>query len=69
MAVVMHQGLCAWVTLAALDSDINTSAAPTTREDISPLPPCPPASVQRDLVAAWTNLVVGTFTTQQEASP
>jgi hypothetical protein len=28
-------------------------------------PPCPPTTQRRELIAAWTNLVVGTVTRQE----
>jgi hypothetical protein len=65
MAVVLRQGLGPWLHLAAAQP---AERAPAARESISSLPPCPPASVQRDLVAAWTNLILGKLTNQETHS-
>ena len=65
MAIVLRQGVGAWLRFAAAQP---AEKVPAARENVFSLPPCPPASMQRDLVAAWTNLVVGTFTHQETHS-
>lgn len=66
MAVVLRQGLWAWMILVAAQPAEGVPAARASAPSLAtPLPPCPPATVRRELVLAWTNLVVGAVTHQE----
>ena len=66
MAVVLRQGLWAWMILARAQrvDDVSAARAVVPSVATSP-PPCPPATVRGELIAAWTNLVVGAVTHQE----
>jgi hypothetical protein len=58
MTVVLRQGLWAWMMLvAAEDADAVAARGPVRS---APGPPALPARVCGELLAAWTDLVVGT---------
>ena len=63
MAVLLHQGLWAWMTLVAAEETHNIShCEPAPSNRTVTLPPTPSvwaAPVRGELLAAWTDLVVG----------
>jgi len=63
IAVVLRQGLWTWMMLAAAED----AHGVTRREAVSQslAPSYPPASVPRELLAAWTDLVVGIVARQE----
>jgi hypothetical protein len=63
IAVVLHQGLWAWMMLAAAEDTHGL----TRPEAVLPAPTqsSPPVSVPRELLAAWTDLVVGMVARQE----
>lgn len=71
MAVLVHQGLWAWMTVIAAEEvhGIGRRESPAANTPPTPpsIPSCPPASVSSELLAAWTDLLVGVIA-QKEAS-
>jgi hypothetical protein len=63
MAVLLHQGLWAWMTLVAAEEMRDTGhcePAPSNRTaTLQPTAALPTAPVRSELLAAWTDLVVG----------
>lgn len=74
MTVLLRQGLWAWMLLVAAQpadgaSDARVGVPSLATSLQSPLPSHPPATVRHELVAAWTNLVVGASHFHQEVHP
>ena len=71
MAVLVHQGLWAWMTVVASEEvhGIGRRESPAANTPpTSPSTPSPlPASVSSEMLTAWTDLVVGVIA-QKEAS-
>lgn len=67
MAVVLRQGLWAWMILVSAQRTDETSASPVSDVlDTTSAPACPPADwMCHELVAACTNLLVGAVTRQE----
>ena len=63
IAVLLRQGLWAWMTLVAAEDMRNIGhceSAPSNRSaTLPPTPSLPTASARGELLAAWTDLVVG----------
>jgi hypothetical protein len=66
IAVVVRQGLWAWIMLAAAEDAHGVPRPEAVRT--TPTPSSPPPTVPRELLAAWTDLVVG-LVARQEVSP
>ena len=71
MAVLLRQGLWAWMTVIAAeevhDRSRRASSAANTPPASPSMPSLPPASVCSELLVAWTDLLVGVIT-QEEAT-
>lgn len=57
MSVVLRQGLWAWMVLAAAEGTDGVTGCEAASQ--SPAPSFPLVTVPRELLAAWTDLVVG----------
>ncbi len=71
MAVLVHQGLWAWMTVVAAEEvhgiGRRESPAANTLPTSPFIPSSLPASVSSELLTAWTDLLVGVIA-QKEAS-
>jgi len=67
MSVILRQGLCAWMVLVEAQQDVVDICARTD----SPFrdPPSPPPMVPRELLAAWTDLVIVVASRRPEVHP
>jgi hypothetical protein len=63
MSVVLRQGLWAWMMLAAAEDAHGVTRCQAASQ--SPDPSFPLATVPRELLAAWTDLVVGMVARQE----
>lgn len=66
MAVLLRQGLWAWMTLVAAQQPHGIDRREATPLTRTPSPP--PTSAPRELLAAWTDLVVGVVVARKEAT-
>ena len=72
MAVLVRQGLWAWMTVIAAEEvhgigRRESPAANTTPTSLS-MPSLPPATVCGELLVAWTDLLVGIIARKSEAT-
>ena len=68
VAVVRRQGLSVWMTLVDAEETAAARVAPCETTASRPPPARPPVIVRRELLAAFTNLLIGAALGVQEVS-
>lgn len=63
--VVLRQGLWAWMQLTAGTEDSGAPVPASVVGSIGTVCPSPPAGVRHELLAVWTDMVVGAISRQE----